>query len=867
MKSIEEQDRKEIEVSGSGSAAVRDGSVAAGAGGVAVGRDVHGNIHIGNIVYTKTEVEELQGALRDAVRDVRSELKDRIFRSAFTHPGEPYRYLDYFDIEHMTVFFGRDTARKALLDQIRAERYESRLTLVHAPSGAGKTSLLCAGIVPELVKAGDLPLYVHHPSGPVALSEPVERIKQAILPAAPHPEKLAALPLLTFLTWTAEHLGHGETLVILLDQFEEFFIHLTQVQKQPFIRALGDCYWARELPVKFVLAMRKDYFADMVAFADEIEKVFHNQFPLPALTREEATSAITEPLQGIGMEWESGAVETLLDYLERGQIEPPHLQLICSRLYAATRESGRKTISVEGEDLRSIHAKYLDDVMSPAPDFASAQVDLGWKVLKRLVTSAGTKQALALQKLYDIVPKDEMDPVLKRLVNRRLLRRDETEGETLIEVAHDTLAEKIAAYETDQERREKVARELVERGVATWKDHPGILMDAPTLGVLDQYRDHLIEPGMEALEFLFRSALAADHDVPYWRNRAPVAVGRVERELFESLEADDSDEAQRAISNLATLASPSIIRRLEELVETDFDDTPVTWVDCQGGALEVRRTALNLTTVRQRRALWALTKMERAGVTAKLHRWTPPGMVLIPAGPFTMGSTDESEEQPVHEVWLDAFWIDRYTVTNAQWVTFLEAIPWERRDLWTKAGWEWAQRVSPEPEQWNEKKNKRDHPVRGICWYDALTYSRWAGKMLLSEAQWEKAARGTDGRQYPWGGKFDENKCNTHESNVEDTSPVGKYSPDGDSPYGVADMAGNVWEWCRNLNVPYPYNATDGREALEGTGERVLRGGSFLINQTVARCTKRYHNDPSGRSIYRGFRVGVAPTPSQMVKQ
>lgn len=842
--------------------------MAAGERGVAIGGDVRdstiiidpqGNVHIGDIVYAKTEVEELRGALREAVNTLRTNLTLRVLQAKETRPKEPYRHLYSFDLEHTLVFHGRDTARQKLIwEHIHIERHESRLTLLHAPSGAGKTSLLRAGVVPDLLlKARALPVYIPHPH------EPVATIKQTILPKALQQDKLAALPLRAFLEWTAEHLNHGETLVILLDQFEEFFIGLTRAQQRPFIVALAHCYRAEGLPVKFVLAMRKDYFSDMDIFSTELENVFDNRFLLSALTRDEAVDAIEKPLEGAGVAWAPGAVGALLDYLDRGEIASPHLQLICSRLYEATREAGQKTISVEGVDLHSIHAKYLAEEMSEAPDFSPIQRELGWRLLKRLVTSEGTKQALPLEELYEVAPQDEVDPVLKRLVNRRLLRRDESEGKTLIEVAHDTLAAEIATYETDQERREKVAQELVERGLATWQQFERrveYLMGKPMLGLLDQYRDDLREPGPEALEFLFRSALTAEYEVAYWRDQAPAVVGKVERELFDGLEADDPAQAQRAVSMLIAAASPAIVSRLAELVEADLIDAPLIWMDHRGQKQEVLRKVLNPTTPRQWRALLALARMPLPEATEVLGRWTPPGMILVPAGPFTMGSTVVNDAGPMHEVWLDAFWIDRYPVTNAQWAAFLEGDGWQHRELWTEAGWEWKEGKSPEPSGWDQHKHKRDHPVRGICWYESLAYARWAGKALLSEAQWEKAARGADGRRYPWGDEFDKNKCNTEESGIGDTTPVGKYSPEGDSPYGVADMAGNVWEWCCNLYGPYPYSAAD-RERLEGGGSRVLRGGSFNVNEWVARCVCRSVGYPYSRYGHYGVRVGVAVAP------
>jgi formylglycine-generating enzyme required for sulfatase activity/energy-coupling factor transporter ATP-binding protein EcfA2 len=185
-----------------------------------------------------------------------------------------------------------------------------------------------------------------------------------------------------------------------------------------------------------------------------------------------------------------------------------------------------------------------------------------------------------------------------------------------------------------------------------------------------------------------------------------------------------------------------------------------------------------------------------------------PDMVLVKAGKFMRGSSEDdadaySDEKPQREIYLDGFMIDKYPVTNEEFKEFVSGGGYDKKEFWTKEGWLWREgNAISEPEYWHDRKwNHPNFPVVGISWYEAEAYANWLSEKtrhryrLPTEAEWEKASRGTKGLKYPWGEDFDKNSCNSCESGLNRTSPVGIFSK-GKSPYNCFDMAGNVWEWC-----------------------------------------------------------------------
>lgn len=355
----------------------------------------------------------------------------------------------------------------------------------------------------------------------------------------------------------------------------------------------------------------------------------------------------------------------------------------------------------------------------------------------------------------------------------------------------------------------------------------------------------------------------------------------------------------------------------------------------EGGAVYLGRLVPRLVQAMRESLLGAVVRADAGRALAKLGDARPEVMTIeemqfchVPAGAFLMGSTDADEmayddEKPQHEVVIPYdYWIARYPVTNAQFALFVEAGGYKEPRYWAEAQaagvWRDGQvqrahyvleedelkvveaELGEAPLDFGEPYNLPNHPVVGVTWYEVLAFARWleeqlevgggrlqvwqAGRVqtldlsgegfrvtLPGEAEWEKAARGTDGRIYAWGNEPDPERANYNETGIGTTSAVGCF-PGGVSPYGVEELSGNVWEWTRSLwekdlgepDFKYLYNSEDGRENLEAPANvlRVLRGGAFYVDQWYVRCAFRGWDFPDVRYRSRGFRVVVSPFTS-----
>ncbi len=230
--------------------------------------------------------------------------------------------------------------------------------------------------------------------------------------------------------------------------------------------------------------------------------------------------------------------------------------------------------------------------------------------------------------------------------------------------------------------------------------------------------------------------------------------------------------------------------------------------------------------------------------------------VFVEKGPFLMGYDFFPQDRPAREVNLDyGYYVDKYPVTNLEFKKFIEAGGYTNPEYWVEEGWNWVQRTQrSQPKYWDDPEyNLPNYPVVGVTWYEAAAYAKWAGKRLLTEVEWEKAARGPSGREWPWGNEFRSDFTNAAEGDqqVGGPTPVGIF-PAGASAHGAMDMSGNVSEWVEDWYDKYPGNPYE--DPHFGKRFKTRRGGNWGWDRDYARCTCRVPGTLTADFAILGFR-------------
>jgi len=499
----------------------------------------HGYVFIGNIVEVDEEPAD------------RSEFA----RQRVTHSGSiqlttarPYKFLDYYTERDVGLFFGREQEVEAICSQIVARRS----FILHGRSGAGKSSILRAGLMPKLKGEGHLVFVIR------SFTDPVHQMENALRELFPD-EKFGESENLSELVRRA---GEGSFVIFFLDQFEEFFLLLSEDARLHFVNTINEL--PDDLPVRLVFALREDLLAEMSQLKAAIPAIFHHEYRLKRLNREQAELAITGPARTVGCSYEPELVERLLqDIGDAGGVDPPQLQIVCDNLYDSRDATGLITRDAYERlgGAPQILASYLEKVLRR---FNSVDLLLTKRILTALISESGQRLVLQTAELESrIGSRFSDDPaanlLIEELVSARILRRRRQDGAAWIELAHDFLTPEVSRWLTEDEIALKRARGVIERAMENHHAHR-LLIDADAVELVMPFGQQLGLTGDEA-DLLLTSALNRARSVPGWLVQGSSNSYSLIVEASESVDAEVRMRAIEAAALLRTEEMKDLLRK------------------------------------------------------------------------------------------------------------------------------------------------------------------------------------------------------------------------------------------------------------------------------------------------------------------
>lgn len=422
----------------------------------------------------------------------------------------PCKGLLYYELADAGLFFGR----KHDIQELLSVMDRGAFTILYSESGAGKTSLLQAGIVPRLIACGDLPIYLRSNSKNPALA-----IKQIFTPDLTQVPNLTRSPLVDFLQHVSEIIGSKTTLYLFLDQFEEFFTKTTELDQKTFIEELADCLDNNSLNVHWLISIRKEYFGYLELFGTRIRNPYENYYYLNKLTRDQACEVITKSAKKSGLSFEDGLIDVILDDLGKDSICPPELQLVFAALHEESSVAqNHLTFGLYEKEggTTGILNNHLKRVLSR--DISPVRRVIARQVLESLVTSVPQRATRSHQELINRlankkIPPEDVDIILDQLVNSRLIRADETEEGLKYELVHDYLLEEIKLDQPTRQRKQ--AEELLQQGTENWKKH-GVLLGRDAIELIDRERKQL-KPSSDEAQLFILSAIEQKINPKPWK--------------------------------------------------------------------------------------------------------------------------------------------------------------------------------------------------------------------------------------------------------------------------------------------------------------------------------------------------------------
>ena len=705
--------------------------------------------------------------------------------------------LHYFTEEHTELFFGREALTAELIGRLETTHF---LAIVGA-SGSGKSSLVRAGLVPA-IRRQETSVCVITPT-----ANPLQSLAKALANQGGTQDieqvKIKLATNADTLYSAADHLVHQQNvhqLLLVVDQFEELFTgHSPEDERKMFIDNLMRAV-SKEGPIKVIIVLRADFYARCANYKELRESLARNQEFVGSMSSAELRRAILEPARRGNWQFQDGLVDLILRDIGD---EPGRLPLLAHAMRETWEQRRGRVMTLSGyAEVGRVDGAIAITAETVLNRFEDKQKPLVKNIFLNLTElSEGAEHTRRPATLDDLIftPQDAIliEPVLQTLVDKRLVIIDKDK----IEVAHEALIREwpsLQEWIKENQSALRIRREL-SRAAKEWKDHN-----------LDK-------------SYLFQGA------------RLTLVLERAEKQEFtlDSLSRDFLGASKQATlrNRVFTIGSLILATTLIAVIST-----------------------------------LALT-----GQLPKLiFRPLPIEYIQIRAGEFRMGSTEEeiafaktlpndlpagaqyqlSNEQKAHTVYLDTFQISRYEITNKQYYQCVRATV-----------------CNPPSNEDYDHSEFTNFPVTDINWEDARNFCEWNGALLPTEAQWEKAARAApneDSRIYPWGNSLPPLQGDRKLANVVGRGKEGSLMavgsfPDGKSAYGVADLAGNVWEWTRDWYADDyyedPTSTLHNPPGPESGDTHTVRGGSFDNDWVQARTTYRSNKFRPGDTAFDlGFR-------------
>jgi formylglycine-generating enzyme required for sulfatase activity len=790
-------------------------------------------------------------------------------------PASAYKPLQYFGTDDSSIFFGREVELARLLRNIEIQTADSRrkvsnglqggpggggsaavgsapltsvmTSLVFGRAGVGKTSFLRAGLIPHFRQPQHLSVIVRVQSDPLAALIQQLRKKLRVEQQEEFEVGLTTVETLERLLHTACARVPG-TVLIVLDHFEELFLRCTARQQEQCLKTLQELRCRCPFRVYWVIGIREDFLAELTEIQLYWPDILKDLHRLQGLRQEQARRSLVSPGERFGYSWDVDLQDAVLQSLtpvdDQG-IEPSLLQVVadyvvkhCSsdeiRSSQATTATGLKWgdssllsvginppkrlslgpfVALGGT--KALLGMFLDKTLEVA---LGPQIALTKRLLRSLVSPTGQILSLTRQQLAREanLSSAAVRPLLSSLLDLRLLRSRQ-EGPTFVyELSTQDFVPHILSWESAEEVAQRYATSLLKSEVQSARRLNAVIPQE-RLWLLGQHAP-LLRLGSVEISALVRSSALQGLDPEVWMQGEQGQTVGLEI-LLKLLSANETPDRRK--------------REIVAWILRDFSELSESGLDL---VTDVARQVANPAT---------LIQLERLGVNA-LHLelirgavrerfFGPSRMATVESGLAWIGSTAENKamrknslrpdlhpridsEIDYCQIQVDTFCIDKHLVTNSEYTEFR------------------ANHVHLFPPE------EAHYPVVNITYQQAQEYAAWLGKQLPSEVQWEKAARGCEGQMFPWGDYFDGQRVNSAESGQRCLTAVDRY-PDGASPYGCLNMAGNVWEWTCS-----PWSIEDGDSLV------AKKGGCAINFEPLMYCSSRFEEPPETSMRWAGFR-------------